>query len=554
MSALAVRVTFRAMSEPGGWARAGVVVGLLAACADEDPAGGQSATTGTTSAAEESTDASTTDTVRMDVLPVVDPPASGGIAVDFVEANQGVGVKIGLAGGAVAVEDRTAPLLADRVTLIRVFWTVPDDWVPREIRAEMTFFFPDGTTETQVESKLVEADSFAGNLDDTFNFGLMEAQTQPGLGYAVELFEVDPAFADPAVTVPPRLPLEGEQIQVGIEASWQLMKIVVVPFEYDDGAGCVTTPDTSEETMQLFWDSMYMMNPVDSLEIELHEPVQWTEPLSGFPQLNIFMSDLRFQEDAPPETYYYGLVDVCASGLGGAGGQAYGIPGAPSIDNAFQRVSSGLSLAPDWSAETFVHEVGHSQGRRHVACDGTEAGPDPSYPIEGGDVGEWGFGVIDYVLRHPTFNKDYMTYCHPVWVSTWGWNKVYPVIRTLSEWDPDHPANTAPDSDDTQRRDPWDGGSLLVGIAMADGHELWHTVPGRIDPAELGDDAIEFRIGDRLLARQGARVEPLPDGDERMIVTPLPIGFEAVDHIVRIHDETRIPIDRADVRIGHHLR
>jgi hypothetical protein len=435
--------------------------------------------------------------------------------------------------------------------LVRVFWTVPDDWVPREIEARMTFSFPDGTTDTQIDRKLVDADSFAGSLDDTFVFGLMEAQAQPGTGYAVELYEVDPAFADPTVIVPPRLPLEGEQIQVGIEPSWQVLKVVLVPFEYDDGESCVTTPDTSEATMQLFRDFIYMMNPVDRLDMEIHEPIPWTEPLSSFVQLNAFMSDLRFQERAPPEVYYYGLVDVCASGLGGAGGQAYGIPGAPTLENAFQRVSSGLSLDPEWSAETFVHEVGHSQGRRHVACNGTEAGPDPGYPIDGGDVGEWGFGVIDFQLRHPTFNKDYMTYCHPVWVSTWGWNKVYPVIRTLSEWDPDYPGNGAPGED----ADPWGGGSLLVGTLQPDGAEHWHTVPGGIDLDELDDDVqIEFTIAGRLLARQGTRVELLPDGDARMVVTPLPVGFDAVDQMLRIHGETRSAIGHADVRLGHHNR
>ena len=533
------------MSEPGGWARAGLVLGLLVSCVEDDPAAVEpSQTSSTTGDSDTSVETSATDTARQDVVPPGDPPASGGIAIDYVEANQGVGVRIGVAGGPVLVEDRTAPLIANRITLIRAFWAVPDDWVPREIKAVATFYFPDGTTEEQVDTKLVDADSFAGNLDETFVFGLMEAQTQPGLGYAIELFEVDPAFADPLVTVPPRLPSEGEHIQVGIEASNQVMKIVVVPFEYDDGGSCVTTPDTSEATMQLFRDFMFMMNPVDRLEIELHEPVPWTEPLDGFFELNVFMSELRFTEKAPPETYYYGLVDVCSNGLGGAGGQAYGIPGDPSVDNAFQRVSAGLSLDPDWSAETFVHEVGHSQGRRHVACTGTEAGSDPSYPIEGGDVGEWGFGVIDFVLRHPTVNKDYMTYCHPVWVSTWGWNKVYPVIRTLSEWDTqDH------------HSDPWDGASLLVGVIDPGGTERWHTVPGRIDTRELRDDpTIEFTIGGRVLARQGTRVEPLPDGDEIMLVTPLPTGFDAVDHMVRIEGHERIAIDRAELRLAHHSR
>lgn len=482
------------------------------------------------------------------------PVPAHGIRVDWVEVNQGIGVRVGENGAGVGPEARTAFLLQNRRALVRAFWTIDDDWEPREIRAELHLFYADGTEEVLVDEKVVDGVSFIGDLNKSFFWGLLEEQMVPGVRFRVELYEVEDeyiALGEPKRS--PHLPNDGSKAYVGVENSYQVMKIVIVPFNYDNGGNCVTQPDTSEETMKLFWDSMYMMNPVDRLEITLHEPIDWNTPLSAFGQLNSYLSDLRFEEEALPETYYYGLVDVCAGGLGNAGGEAYGIPSTPpTVGDAYQRVSSGLSLNPDWSAETFVHEVGHSQGRRHVACNGEEGGPDPTYPIDGGDVGEWGFGILEghFTLRHPTVHKDYMTYCHPVWVSTWGWNKVYPVIRELSTWDPDRPSDGAP-----LPEDPY-GGSLLVGTVLPNGEEIWHTVPGRLqDDATAEAVEFEFETQGRVERRHG-RVMELGENTsgERMIVVPLPEGFEAVERVGRVEAGVRKPIERNAIRLRHSAR
>ena len=479
--------------------------------------------------------------------PTWEPVPARGIRLDWVEANQAVGVPIGADGGAVGPTERIAPLLRNRRILIRAFWTIDPGFEPREIEARLHVRYADDTTETLSQTKMVEGDAFIGDLNRVFFWGIEAEDVQPGLTYRVDLWETSPAFDDaPEPDPPPRLPLDGSETFVGIENSYMVMKTVVVPFEYDDGQGCSTKPDTSEATMKLFEDLIYMQNPLDRLDYVLHDPIPWNTPLSSFVQLNQFLSDLRFQEGASPETYYYGLIDVCAGGLGGAGGQAYGIPSDPtSMDAAYQRVSSGLSLQPQWSAETFVHEVGHSQGRRHVTCNGNEGGPDPSYPHEGGIVGEWGFGVLDFALRHPSVYKDYMTYCNPTWVGTWGWNKVVPVIRALSMWDDGYGADGAPAPAEY-------GGSLLVGAILPNGEQLWHTVPGAIDASELDDtQRIEFAVGDRVVS-QPTRVTELPDTTgELMIVTPLPPDFEAAKRLTRIDGARRIPIDRAKVKIGH---
>ena len=80
------------------------------------------------------TDEPTTTDSTGEPVPFVPILARGGLEIDWIEANQGVGVAIGRDGAGVGGADRTSYLIQDRVTLIRAFWKDPPaDWVPREI-------------------------------------------------------------------------------------------------------------------------------------------------------------------------------------------------------------------------------------------------------------------------------------------------------------------------------------------------------------------------------------------------------------------------------------
>jgi hypothetical protein len=474
-------------------------------------------------------------------------PARGGLEIDWVEANQGVGVKIGADGQGVGGADRTSYLLRDRLTLIRAFWKeLPPDWEPRKIEGRLIVTYPDQAEPLVLTSKpMIEGEAFVGNLDRSFYWGLMPDQVLPNIRYRIELWEVGPGAEDlPEPATPPQLPVDGSNTYVGIESSDQVLKITLVPFNYNSGTGCNTTPDTSEKTMQLFEDQMYMMNPVDTLEFTIHEPIDWNEELSDFNELNQFMSTLRSDEGAEPERYYYGLVDVCSGGLGGAGGKAFGIPQGALKSDAWQRVSSGLSLSDntEWSSETFVHEVGHSQGRFHVYCNGEEGGPDFGYPYDHGEIGDWGFGIINYKLYHPTVHRDYMTYCHPVWASPWGWNKVYPVIKELSSWD--NGGQPAPGDDEVL-------GSLLVGSIYPSGREDWITVPGGVRPEQLSAvHGVEFVVAGKTV-HQPAAYLPQPDGDIVNVAVPLPDRWDDVTHVTRVAGPARVTVDLEKIDQHH---
>lgn len=545
------------MTRPQSWTSAALVFALVPACGDSSGnIHGQTASAPSGDPTNEPTsDPQETATEGMtEPGGVTDPPAPfeptpalGGIELEWVEANQGIGVAIGRDGAGVGGADRTSYLLQNRITLIRAFWRqLPDDWVPRTIEARLIVSgYPEGEKVLK-STAVVEGESFVGNLEKSFFWGLMPAEVIPGLKYRIELWETESGHAliDPATPPganPPNLPLSGDAF-IGIEESYQKLKVTIVPYNYNFG-GCNTTPDLSEATMKRFEDYMFMMNPIEKLEITMHEPIDWPGELTQFGQLNQFMVDLRQQDGAPPEQYYFGYVDVCSGGLGGAGGQAIDIPSGALKSDAWKRISSGLSLPNnvEYAAETFVHEVGHSQGRRHIACSG-EAGTDGTYPHQGGDIGEWGFGVINFKLYHPTVHKDYMTYCHPVWASTFGWNKVYPTIQQLSSWE----MSAAPPADD---------GAILLGMVYPDGTELWTTTPGAVDPGNLSaSDSIEFYAGGEKVAVHAAEVRPQPDSDGINIVVALPDGFDDVTQIAHLAGERRTMIEKSAIQLSHKTR
>ena len=520
-----------------------------AACGDATSADETGITTGIDSASV-GTSAPTTGSATEDPEPPFVPiVARGGLEIDWIEANQGVGVAIGRDGAGVGGADRTSYLIQDRVTLIRAFWKDPPaDWVPREIEGRLTIKYPDGTSLVQSSTPLIDGPSFIGNLDHSFYWGLKKEQVVPGITFNVELYETAAGQEElPAGVNPPRLPHTGSA-PVGIENSDQVLKITLVPFNYDSGDGCKTTAPTDDATMQVFKDQMYMMNPIDRLDFTVHAPVDWPTKLDGFNPLNEYMSGLRADEGAEPERYYFGLIDVCSGELGGYGGYAYGIPQGGKATDAYLRVSTGLWYELQFSSETFVHEVGHTQGRYHVRCNGMEGGPDnsyPTYPDEGqthGEIHDWGFGVLDFKLYHPTVHRDYMTYCHPVWASSWGWNKVYPVIEALSSLDDAGPSK--PPGDD----------AVLVGSVYPDGRESWISVPGAVNSEDISAvHGVEFTI-DGETVPQPAALLTQPEGEVVLVVTELPRRWDAVTAMTRVAGPQRIAVPLTSIRHHHQRR
>ena len=133
--------------------------------------------------------------------------------------------------------------------------------------------------------------------------------------------------------------------------------------------------------------------------------------------------------DQCPGSRYYGMVH---DGGGFVRGKAVGIPGCiASGPTGNPAPRAGVRWDTDGSYGDWYagHELGHTLGRFHTLCDGSEGGPDVHYPYHPtGKIGGpyYGFNVETLAIYTPTLWTDIMTYCEYNWMSGY----TYEGIRT----------------------------------------------------------------------------------------------------------------------------
>jgi hypothetical protein len=461
-------------------------------------------------------------------------PARGDIALSHVIVNQGVDVPIAVEGVWVGPEARNTYVVANRDTLLRGFWEIPDDWVAREITARLLLEYPDGTDETIQANWMIDGPSFPGDFDRAFVFPLLAEQFPPGIKYHLSLWEAGPGYEDQREsTTVIESPIGGTE-QIGVQPEPAELKIVMIPVAYDI-PGCVANTGSlesiSEAQEQLFIDYLHEQYPVTNIvwEFRRDQPIQWNSTLNSLTQLHFPLQELRTSDGAAPNVYYYAVVDACVGGIDGAGGVAAGIP-PDTKAAAYDRVASGMWLdGAAYAYETFVHEIGHLHGRSHIYCAGGEAaGVDPSYPYENGITSVWGFGIRLFKFHSPTASYDFMTYCSPTWVSDWGWTKAYDRVRTLTAWDYEGKAQ-----DDEEPGEDL-GGEVLIGLLFNDGTEQWSTTPGAREASYFSSgEVVSFDYGDGIVEAP-TNIQILDDGTKKITaMVPRPgvafVGASRID-------------------------
>lgn len=465
-----------------------------------------------------------------------EPILARNISIVRVEADSGITEPIGINGAAVPPSGRDTELPKNRNTMIRVETQVGPGWQPRELRAELRVVLPDSTEMTYKDTKVIEGDDYLTDLtcvgkicDPTsgkfFFFGVDGEYIQPGAGYELSIWETDDALAgEPDPDPPPVWPGDGGVIDMGIDPTYLDLEVVLVPIAYNSG-GCTKTPNVDDANMQRYKDDIYQVNPIETLTFTVREPLQWTQGVTsanGLSSLVSALGQLRQQDGARPWQYYYGLIDNCGECI-------VNYPGCIVGMAAGSRASAGL-IVP--GPGTFTHEVGHTQGRAHVACPAQSAGPDPTYPYPDGVIMDWGFGVRDFGLRQPEKAYDYMSYCGPGWASDWQWNATYEVISELSA--------------QKEMGAPINPGLQLVGVIEPDGSEQWWTET-YIDrnAVEVADETITFLAGEDVLGTETALVAFREHGAKEIFVD-IPEGAVADLSSVAYDDGTTTRTVRID--------
>ena len=389
--------------------------------------------------------------------------ARGGIALDSVTFDQGVAVEVHADGKFVSPSDRPTHLIQGRGAYVRATWEVPEGWEPREIAAALELTQIDGTVTSQVRRRWIDGPGDLRYPDGAFDWFLPGEMMIPASSWRVGLYEIEGARIDllpPAAHTLPRA-----RGPVGVLPGRHEIELLVVPIDHQFSGPmeCEGPPEFDAARVQELYDYLGRINPVQDLVIKVREePLVWTESAANLTKILDALSELRETDNAPPYVYYFGAIDPCDWGsTAGFAGLAR-VPNEPTREYAWKRVAVGDMRRPGHpSNETFVHEIGHTQGRRHVPCKGTEGNPVDDYPVELGKTGSYGFDHFRWAI-HPPAHADYMSYCDPTWVGAHRWNQVRPVIQRLTWWkDHDEPV-----------REGAEGATLMISL-YPDGASKW---------------------------------------------------------------------------------
>ena len=291
----------------------------------------------------------------------------------------------------------TVDLIAGRRTLVRVFM----------VGDEISFYGPgirlrvfDGDQEIfhqvfppirdRTPDEVIESE-----LDASANGVIPASAMRPGVSLVVEL---DPEGVMPlAPGSQTRYPEAGAMALEVVEP--QTFRQIIVP----------TVSPTSNNESILDWAQTLDVNhadmrlirsilPIGDMELEVHETYR-TSSIDTFNGWFSWLNDMvtLFHQEGR-RGYYYGATTQPAQGLLGVA-----------------TFNAPASVGVNWP-DVYTHEVGHNMSLRHAPC-GNPGGPDPNYPYGGGIIGVWGYDFYRNVLKHPRDLVDVMTYCDPVWIS-----------------------------------------------------------------------------------------------------------------------------------------
>lgn len=375
-----------------------------------------------------------------------------GIALSGLAVFQGVKVDLLDEDGAwLAPAKRNAPVVAGRAALVRAYVTPGSGWSAQKVTAELRVLGSGAKTPVLRATRTVSGASRDDAPASAFDFEVPAEAMTADVTFQVAL------TGDGATAVsgesPARFPRDGSMKDLGARASGKL-RIVIVPVRYDaDGSGRV--PDTSDVQLERYRKIFVSRYPTSDFEIRVRDPLSWTTPIarngSGFSTVLRAITQLRQQDRAPNDVYYYGALapaasfsQFCASGC---------VLGLSAVvddpSTSLLRASVGVGFANEESATTAAHEIGHAHGREHAPCGGAQ-GVDPSFPYSGGGIGVWGYDILTKSFMSPSRGKDMMGYCPNEWVSDYTYGALFDRIAALakgvstSPWTPPSTGKSTP--------------------------------------------------------------------------------------------------------------
>jgi hypothetical protein len=354
-------------------------------------------------------------------LPQADMAPADGVSITRIAVYQGVERKL-MEGG--AAQSSTTPVVAGREALLRIFYDAPQ---PVSLTARLTV-----AGEVFDKEITVGGTSTTGQLTSSINFELPASLVSLGASYRVELLQpiAETSGSNAAATYP----AAGGTASLETKKAGTL-RIKLVPIQYNaDGSGRM--PDTSAAQLQKYENDFYAMYPVEHVDLSVRSAVGWNNNVTagggGWGNLLNAIADLRQQDSAPFDTYYYGIFSPASSfSTYCSGGCVLGLGFVGSAMDSYGRAAIGIGFSGDVSVDTALHELGHNHGREHAPCGGA-SGTDGSYPHSGAKIGAWGYNLLTQALYPPNDFVDLMSYCDPAWISDYNFTAIFNRIAQVS--------------------------------------------------------------------------------------------------------------------------
>lgn len=307
------------------------------------------------------------------------------------------------------------PVVAGKPATVRVFYETDGSYDGQTVTARITV----GDEEPVEVEQVLSGSSEHLDLSSTINFEVPGELLAAGSDFKVELLQ--PADSVSGTNADAAYPSDGGTADMEIEQGAVKLKIMLVPVRYNG-----SLPDTSAEQVQRYHRYFSEQYPVPEVEITVRStPYDYGGGLgsyNGWSNLLDQITDLRNDDNAPDDVYYYGIHNASSSGLLGLGW----VGGASDV---WSRTAIGVGWTGDTAPETAVHELGHNHGRPHSPCG---VSGDGNYPHSGARIGVWGYSPSAKELLDPAEYVDFMSYCNPAWMSDWSFKKIFNRSKLVS--------------------------------------------------------------------------------------------------------------------------